>query len=368
LEKIFNTFSKFDMDFIPGLDGEEKCIIMPGAYETALKEGIEKQKQKEREKLLEAGGVVEVPKEVSEEKKDEIKIPVPTIPKVVVPPSSDEEPTGPKPMVPYSCCFILGPKNPLKIKIHKFATHPWFDGFIMLIIGASSIALASEDPVDENAQINIILNKIDYFFTAVFTFEMLTKMVDLGIICHPGSYFRDIWNALDFVVVSCALFSYIFSGSEAAAKNLSTMKSLRVLRVLRPLKTIKKIPKLKAVLDCVIISLQNVFNIMVVYILFMFIFAVVAVQLFKGRFFYCNDLSKRTEGECLGQYYVYDEDGHPSIEDRSWNRWEFHYDNVVFAFLTLFTIQTGEGWPQILEHSLDITTVDHGPVPGNRMV
>ena len=55
---------------------------------------------------------------------------------------------------------------------------------------------------------------------------------------------------------------------------------------------------LKAVLDCVIISLQNVFNIMVVYILFMFIFAVVAVQLFKGRFFYCNDLSKRTESQC----------------------------------------------------------------------
>ncbi len=47
---------------------------------------------------------------------------------------------------------------------------------------------------------------------------------------------------------------------------------------------------LKAVLDCVIISLQNVFNILVVYILFMFIFAVVAVQLFKGRFFYCTDI------------------------------------------------------------------------------
>ena len=67
------------------------------------------------------------------------------------------------------------------------------------------------------------------------------------------------------------------------------MKALRVLRVLRPLKTIKRVPKLKAVFDCVINSLKNVFNILIVYILFHFIFAVIAVQLFNGKFFSCND-------------------------------------------------------------------------------
>lgn len=190
----------------------------------------------------------------------------------------------------------------------------------MLVISASSIALATEDPVDENSERNKILNYFDYGFTAVFTVEMTLKvnkilniifclsfnigtyydlkMIDLGMICHEGSYFRDIWNVLDFVVVSCAIFSFAFSGSDAAAKNLSTMKSLRVLRVLRPLKTINRVPKLKAVFDCVINSLKNVFNIIIVYMLFMFIFAVIAVQLFKGRFFYCTDLSKKTKSEC----------------------------------------------------------------------
>jgi len=32
LEKHFNQFDKFDMDFIVGLDSEEKCIIMPGEF------------------------------------------------------------------------------------------------------------------------------------------------------------------------------------------------------------------------------------------------------------------------------------------------------------------------------------------------
>lgn len=80
----------------------------------------------------------------------------------------------------------------------------------MLVISGSSIALATEDPVDENSERNKILNYLDYGFTAVFTLEMTLKMIDLGLICHEGSYFRDIWNVLDFVVVSCAIFSFAF--------------------------------------------------------------------------------------------------------------------------------------------------------------
>lgn len=42
---------------------------------------------------------------------------------------------------------------------------------------------------------------------------------------------------------------------------------------------------------------------MVVYMLFQFIFAVIAVQLFKGKFFYCNDDSKSTKDECRFVFY-----------------------------------------------------------------
>lgn len=54
----------------------------------------------------------------------------------------------------------------------------------------------------------------------------------------------------------------------------------------------------QAVFDCVVNSLKNVFNILIVYMLFMFIFAVVAVQLFKGKFFHCTDESKEFEKDC----------------------------------------------------------------------
>lgn len=37
------------------------------------------------------------------------------------------------------------------------------------------------------------------------------QMIDLGLLLHPGAYFRDLWNILDFIVVSGALVAFAFS-------------------------------------------------------------------------------------------------------------------------------------------------------------
>ena len=47
-----------------------------------------------------------------------------------------------------------------------------------------------------------------------------------------------------------------------------------------------------------------------------------------------------------GEYFVYEDGSNlPQVEKREWLLWEFHYNNVLHAILTLFTVQTGEGWP-----------------------
>lgn len=316
------VYRKVDLDYIPGLDDDLK-VILPASFEASIANGVfeDLEEKKEAEK-----------KPQIEEKAKQAE-------------QADDE-SGPKPILPYSSMFIFGTDNFIREGIHFIVTLKYFDTLIMAVICGSSIALATEDPVDENSPRNVVLNYLDYGFTAVFTVEMILKIIDLGVILHPGAYFRDIWNFLDATVVICALFAFAFSESESAGKNLNTIKSLRVLRVLRPLKTINRVPKLKAVFDCVVNSLKNVFNILIVYMLFNFIFAVIAVQLFKGKFFYCTDLSKLTKSDCQGQFFSYNRDpAIPTIEQRRWQRWEFHYDNVLYAFLALFTVQTGEGWP-----------------------
>ncbi|XP_049884581.1 voltage-dependent calcium channel type A subunit alpha-1 isoform X6 [Pectinophora gossypiella] len=284
----------------------------------------------------------------------------------------DEEiPDGPKPMLPYSSMFILSPTNPIRRGAHWVVNLRYFDFFIMIVICMSSAALAAEDPVVEESDRNKILNCFDYAFTGVFTVEMLLKIVDLGILFHPGAYLRDLWNIMDAAVVICALVSFSFEiggVKKGAGQNLSTIKSLRVLRVLRPLKTIKRVPKLKAVFDCVVNSLKNVINILIVYILFQFIFAVIAVQLFNGKFFHCNDISKNTFEDCQGSYFVYESNSLlPKVAKRQWTTQSFHYDNVATAMLTLFAVQTGEGWPQVLQNSMAATYEDRGPIQNFRI-
>ncbi|XP_006497698.1 voltage-dependent N-type calcium channel subunit alpha-1B isoform X13 [Mus musculus] len=275
---------------------------------------------------------------------------------------------GPRPIVPYSSMFCLSPTNLLRRFCHYIVTMRYFEMVILVVIALSSIALAAEDPVRTDSFRNNALKYMDYIFTGVFTFEMVIKMIDLGLLLHPGAYFRDLWNILDFIVVSGALVAFAFSSfmGGSKGKDINTIKSLRVLRVLRPLKTIKRLPKLKAVFDCVVNSLKNVLNILIVYMLFMFIFAVIAVQLFKGKFFYCTDESKELERDCRGQYLDYEKE-EVEAQPRQWKKYDFHYDNVLWALLTLFTVSTGEGWPMVLKHSVDATYEEQGPSPGFRM-
>lgn len=73
---------------------------------------------------------------------------------------------------------------------------------------------------------------------------------------------------------------------------------------------------------------------------------------------------------CLfrGDFFVFEDDALlPTAKKRHWQPQSFHYDNVMAAMLTLFAVQTGEGWPQILQHSMAATHEDKGPIHNFRI-
>jgi hypothetical protein len=39
------------------------------------------------------------------------------------------------------------------------------------------------------------------YFLGIFTVEAALKILALGFVLHPGSYLRNMWNIMDFVVV-----------------------------------------------------------------------------------------------------------------------------------------------------------------------
>jgi len=39
----------------------------------------------------------------------------------------------------------------------------------------------------------------------------MSQVINLGVLFHPGSYCRDLWNILDATVVICALVAFFFT-------------------------------------------------------------------------------------------------------------------------------------------------------------
>lgn len=54
----------------------------------------------------------------------------------------------------------------------------------------------------------------------------------------------------------------------------------------------------------------------------------------------------RVRCHARGSFFLYDGEKVPKMEKREWKSQDFSYDNVATAMLTLFAVQTGEGWPQ----------------------
>ncbi|XP_063309282.1 voltage-dependent L-type calcium channel subunit alpha-1S [Pelobates fuscus] len=268
------------------------------------------------------------------------------------------------PMPDASSFFIFSPTNKIRVLCHRIVNATTFTNFILLFILLSSISLAAEDPLRQDSPRNQILYYFDIGFTVIFTTEIVLKMTTYGAFLHKGSFCRNYFNILDLLVVGVSLISF---GIQSSA--ISVVKILRVLRVLRPLRAINRAKGLKHVVQCVFVAIKTIGNIVLVTTLLQFMFSCIGVQLFKGKFYSCTDTTKMTEEECKG-YFIVAKDGDPTqlqLRERAWMHNEFHFDNVLSGMMSLFTISTFEGWPDLLYRAIDSHSEDMGPIYNYRI-
>ncbi|XP_057218821.1 calcium channel, voltage-dependent, L type, alpha 1D subunit, a isoform X10 [Triplophysa rosa] len=263
-----------------------------------------------------------------------------------------------------SAFFIFSSTNPFRVACHKLINHHIFTNLILVFIMLSSASLAAEDPIRNFSARNIILGYFDYAFTAIFTVEIVLKMTTYGAFLHKGAFCRNYFNLLDLLVVGVSLVSF---GIQSSA--ISVVKILRVLRVLRPLRAINRAKGLKHVVQCVFVAIRTIGNIMIVTTLLQFMFACIGVQLFKGKFYRCNDETKSTSEACKGTYILFKEGdvNQPTIQKRQWHNSEFNFDNVLMAMMALFTVSTFEGWPALLYKAIDSNRENMGPIYNYRV-
>jgi len=218
-------------------------------------------------------------------------------------------------------------------------------GFIVV----STILLALDNPLyDPKGNLAMTLDKIDLFLTIVFTIECAINIIVRGIIMNgPGSYLRESWNILDFLVVCFSLVSSAFSGL-----NLGVIKIFRMLRVLRPLRMLKRNFGLKVQVVSLLNSIPNIMNLLAITLLFLLLFGIQGVNFFAGKMYYCNtdNIPESVRSKIISEWDCYDYGG-------DWVNYDSNFDNVGQAMLTFFTIMTMEGWIDVMWQAIDATNI-----------
>lgn len=124
--------------------------------------------------------------------------------KVKVVPSKNV-PVGVPPPGP-SSLFILGEKNPIR-RLFKFIIEwPPFEYTVLVTIISTCVVMAMEEhlPDGDRTPLAMQLEEAEPYFLYIFCFEAACKILALGLILHPNSYLRNVWNIMDFIVISSA--------------------------------------------------------------------------------------------------------------------------------------------------------------------
>jgi hypothetical protein len=170
--------------------------------------------------------------------------------------------------------------------MYNIDTSKIFINSILVLIVISTITLALESPLDDPEGDKIkILKYIDYFMTIAFTIEAMIKIIAKGFLFNGRkSYFRELWNILDFTIVVAALLG-IFAGD---AIDISFLKALRILKILRPLRMIGRIEGLRLAIVTLGSSIPAIVRLQSIVLFFVFLFAVLQTTLLSGRFYSCS--------------------------------------------------------------------------------
>lgn len=94
---------------------------------------------------------------------------------------------------------------------------------------------------------------------------------------------------------------------------------------------------MKMIIVALFESVGHIFNVIIVVMIVWLMFAILGVNLFAGKFFYC-DYHKylvSSETECV-------------TKGGNWLLYPANFDNVGNAMLTLFGVSTFEGWPNVM--------------------
>ncbi|KAA0162398.1 hypothetical protein FNF28_04736 [Cafeteria roenbergensis] len=205
--------------------------------------------------------------------------------------------------------------------LNTFVRSGVFSAIIVIAIVINTILLAM-DAKDNTRELDTALEQANVVLTAIFTAEMVLKLAGLG----PRVYASDAFNVFDGIIVVTSLVELIVAAASPSGESGSIVGLFRTFRLLRVLKLAKSVKTLRILLVTTINSLPDIGWMSLVLVLFLFIFAVLGVQLFAGALA-----------------------GLPSDPPYS-------FDDLFNSLFSVFQVLTGDDWTSIMADTAHATS------------
>jgi len=157
----------------------------------------------------------------------------------------------------------------------------YYDYIATVLIFFASLNLILDDPMDSPSSVaSTVINTIDLVLSIYFLIEIIVKSVIFGFLFNgEASFCKDTWNQIDLLVTGISLMSHSVPTGSHLAKNLKVMS---VFRALRPLRLIMKNENINLEVNSLINSIPDIFNLMIITVMSLCIFAILGVSLYKG--------------------------------------------------------------------------------------
>ena len=136
--------------------------------------------------------------------------------------------------------------------------------------------------------------------------------------------------------------------------SLATFKVIRMARLLRPIRVISKSEGLRISIQALYVSVPAILNLLVIVLLFMVIFGIVGVNLFKGKFEYCDigepsviGLSrKQLDAVIVDNFDCFNYGG-------SWKTYNTAFDDIGMSFEQMIAQACTVGWATVMYKAMN---------------
>uniref|UniRef100_A0A8C3TF97 Ion transport domain-containing protein n=1 Tax=Chelydra serpentina TaxID=8475 RepID=A0A8C3TF97_CHESE len=170
--------------------------------------------------------------------------------------------------------FLFSEDNVVRKYAKKITEWPY--PFSTIIANCIVLALEQHLPDEDKTPMSERLDDTEPYFIGIFCFEAGIKIIALGFAFHKGSYLRNGWNVMDFVVVLTGILAKVGSDFD--------LRTLRAVRVLRPLKLVSGIPSLQVVLKSIMKAMIPLLQIGLLLFFAILIFAIIGLEFYMGKF------------------------------------------------------------------------------------